>query len=106
MRNLIALAWLFVLFTASVACASEVTVTQEKQKFSQSSLTVKAGDTVVIQNKDIVNHNINVVNAEGDSEDKGLQRPNETIKVPFPKSGKYQLLCTIHPDMVIDVTVQ
>ncbi|MDE3060940.1 MAG: hypothetical protein KGJ06_08005 [Pseudomonadota bacterium] len=90
---------------AMPAFAADVAVDQAGQQFSQSSLTLKSGDTIVFTNKDDVTHNIKVINGD-DTDDKGLQKPGEIIKANFAKAGSYQVRCGIHPKMKIDVTVQ
>jgi plastocyanin len=89
----------------SLAYAAEVAVDQVNQKFSVSSLSVKAGDTVTYKNGDDVTHNINVTDPDGNTDDKGLQKPGETISETFAKPGEYDVRCSIHPKMHMKVTV-
>lgn len=89
----------------SLAHAAEVAIDQVNQKFSVSSLSIKAGDTVHYKNGDDVTHNINVTGPEGDTEDKGLQKPGEIITETFSKAGEYDVRCSIHPKMHMKVTV-
>jgi len=91
---------------ASTAQAATLNVDQNNLKFSPNTLTVKAGDTVSYLNNDDVTHNINVIDAEGDPDDKGLQKPKQTITAKFDKPGEYQVRCAIHPKMKMTVTVQ
>lgn len=90
----------------SLAHAAQVGIDQINQKFSQSSLTIKAGDTVNYKNGDDVTHNINVTSPDGDTDDKGLQKPGETIAQTFAKPGEYDVRCSIHPKMHMKVTVE
>jgi len=46
------------------------------------------------------------VNDQGDSEDKGIQKPGENIEHVFTKPGIYKERCNIHSTMKLDVTVQ
>ena len=96
---------LFCSLFISQAQAADTSVDQAGQQFSQSSLTLKAGDTIVFTNKDDVTHNVKVINGD-DTDDKGLQKPGEILKATFAKAGSYQVRCGIHPKMKIDVTVQ
>jgi len=95
------------LFASSVATAqaADTSIEQAGQQFSQSSVTLKAGDTLVFTNKDDVTHNVKIINGD-DTDDKGLQKPGEVIKATFAKPGDYQVRCGIHPKMKIDVKVQ
>lgn len=105
MRTKLLIIGLFSSLLISHAQAAETSVDQAGQQFSQSSLTLKAGDTIVFTNKDDVKHNVKILNGD-DVDDKGLQNPGGIIKATFAKAGSYQVRCGIHPKMKIDVTVQ
>ena len=105
MRTNLLITGLFIAAFAAQAQAADVQVDQAGQQFSQSSLTLKAGDTIVFTNKDDVKHNVKILNGD-DVDDKGLQSPGGIIKATFAKPGTYQVRCGIHPKMKIDVTVQ
>lgn len=87
------------------AYAADTTVTQSHTSFDVDSATLKAGDNIVFSNKDDVTHNIQVVNSDGDVDDKGLQKPGTDIKANFAKAGEYKVRCAIHPKMKMTVTV-
>ena len=94
---------------ASAATAGWAAVTeidQVGQKFSQSSLALKVADHIKFHNNDDVQHDIKVIDAGGDEDDHGLQKPGETIDVVFAKSGRFVVRCTIHPKMKMTVDVQ
>ena len=105
MRTTIVIAGIICSLITHQAYAADTQVEQAGQQFSQSSLTLKAGDTLIFTNKDDVSHNIKIINGD-DTDDKGLQKPGEVIKASFAKPGSYQVRCGIHPKMKIDVTVQ
>ena len=92
--------------SASVGYAAESTVTQSHTSFDLDEVSIKPGDTVSFLNKDDVTHNIQVLNEDGDNDDKGLQKPGETIKETFPKAGNYKIHCAIHPKMKMTVAVK
>ena len=97
----------FALFMAvSAAIAADVAIVQTNQHFAQPTITIKAGDKLIFQNQDDVKHNIIVISPDGDSEDKGIQKPGENIEHVFTKPGVYKVRCNIHPTMKLDVTVQ
>ena len=106
MRKKLLLASALFTMLLSGAFAAEVAVDQAGQKFSPDSVTLKSGDTIAFTNKDDVKHNINIVNPNGDSDDKGIQAPGEAIKSAFPTAGEYQVRCKIHPKMKMTVVVQ
>lgn len=106
MNKLLLLTAFSVLCSGAAAKAADVNITQANQQFSEDSIKIKAGDTVLFKNADTVTHNIQVVNSDGDAEDKGLQKPNETIKQTFAKPGDYKVRCGIHPSMKLKVSVE
>jgi plastocyanin len=86
--------------------ATETTIDQSGQQFSQKSLDIAAGDTVTFANHDDVTHNINVVNEDDDANDLGLQKPGEKLTYKFDKAGKFKVRCSIHPSMKMTVNVK
>ena len=89
-----------------VARAADMTVTQSHTTFDVDSAALKAGETITFSNKDDVTHNIQIVNGDGDVDDKGLQKPGQDIKNTFARSGDYKVRCAIHPKMKMTVTVE
>jgi plastocyanin len=67
---------------------------------------LKAGESIHFLNKDDVTHNINVIDSDDNANDKGLQKPGETIDQKFDKAGDFQVRCSIHPKMKMTVKVQ
>lgn len=103
--NILAGAFL-AMMVSTVAFADTTEITQADQTFSQAAVTLKAGDTIHFTNKDSVTHNIKILAADGDTDDKGLQKPGEVITQVFAKPGEYKVRCAIHPKMKMTVTVQ
>ena len=91
---------------ASSAFAADVAVQQAHMGFAVDAVTIKAGDDVVFSNNDDALHNIQIIDANDDVEDRGMQKPGQDIKVSFPKAGQYKVRCSIHPKMKMTVTVQ
>jgi cytochrome c peroxidase len=94
------------LASGGTAAAADAAVDQAGQKFSQPSLSIKAGDTVTFHNKDDVTHNINIIDSDGIPEDQGLQKPGEDIVKKFVIPGHYSVRCQIHPRMKMSIDVQ
>jgi len=97
---------LFFIGYAFSAFSADVAITQKGMQFIPSEVAIAKGDTVIFTNQDTTTHNIQVVNADGDAVDKGLQRPGEIVKHTFAEPGPYQVHCQIHPDMLLMVTVK
>ena len=97
------------LLAGGVCFAAANEIDQVGQKFSQTALSVASGDTVHFVNHDDVTHNINVINvidADDNAIDKGLQKPGEAITQLFDKAGKVTVRCSIHPKMKMTVAVR
>jgi plastocyanin len=92
-------------FGAGVRAAS-MTIEQSGQLFSEKSVTLKPGDTLTFANHDDVTHNINVINSDDDATDLGLQKPGETLKYKFDKTGRFKIRCSIHPSMKMSANVE
>ena len=91
---------------AYAAEAADVQIDQKNHLFVPDEVVLHAGDTLVFTNHDVTNHNIQVVNSDGDAQDKGLQRPGEIVKHTFATPGSFQVRCMIHPDMILMITVK
>lgn len=89
----------------TLAKAAEYSVDQLDLHFVPSTLTIKAGDYVRFTDSDRITHNITIVNPDGSSEDKGMSTFSQHIVVQFDKPGAYHVLCRIHPDMKMTITV-
>jgi plastocyanin len=93
---------------AAPAWAAIVTIVQAGQAFSQTDVTLKAGDHLKFSNQDDVKHNILVQEGDDDdnAKDYGVQPPGQSVDVAFDKAGKFLVRCHIHPDMKMNVIVQ
>lgn len=101
----------FVCLTAAIVlagwvrAAAPVTVTQKGLQFSVEELSLTKGQVVTFMNDDRTAHNITVT-GEGLNLNGGLQQPGADFKVPFAKTGTYQVSCGIHPKMKMTITVK
>ena len=103
-RTIILLVLAFMTLDVSVRAAS-VTVDQSGQQFSEKSLKLKLGDTIVFANHDDVTHNITIIGNEDQAADLGLQKRGEDLVYKFDKTGRFKVRCTIHPSMKMTVEV-
>ena len=78
------------------------TITIEAMKFSPATVTVKAGDRIVWNNKDVVPH---TATAKG-AFDSGSIAVGKSWSHAAPKPGKYDYVCTFHPGMKATLVVQ
>jgi plastocyanin len=85
--------------------ATEFRVTQKGQQFNPRALTVKAGDEVVFVNDDTGTHNV-FSESPANSFDLKAQRPGASTRVAFPKAGKVDVRCAIHPSMRMTIEVE
>ena len=106
MKTLAAMLVLSTLGLAALSApAGEVMVDQVKEKFDKDSLTIKVGDTVTFSNSDPVKHNLTVVTPDEDSKDLGMEQPGGKVSYAPPKSGVYDVRCSIHPKMKMKIKV-
>ena len=87
------------------ALAEDHKIVQSDKTFSQTSITIKVGDTIVFVNSDEVTHNVYSV-TPGMAFDLQRQAPGASSKVPFPKEGTAEVQCSIHPKMKLLVHVK
>jgi plastocyanin len=85
-----------------VAVAETRVIAMEGMQFQPATVTVKRGDKVVWQNKDIVPHTATAA-GKFDSRDIAVSRSwSWTAKTP----GRYEYVCTYHPTMKGALVVQ
>jgi plastocyanin len=94
-----------ILGITTLAKATEYSVDQLDLHFVPAALAIKSGDFVRFTDSDHITHNITIVDPDGSSEDKGMSTFSQHIVVQFDKPGTYHVLCRIHPDMNMTITV-
>jgi plastocyanin len=81
-------------------------ITIQNFAFAPASLTVAAGSTITVTNKDSVTHTVTASDAQK-SFDTGDIAGGSTVTFKAPaKAGTYAYSCTIHPYMHGTLTVQ
>lgn len=88
----------------TAALAAEHSIGQKGKVFSETSLKIKRGDTLVFVNDDNVTHNV-LSNSAGNQFNLGAIGPGNSTPVTFDKSGEVLVVCAIHPTMKMTVTV-
>jgi plastocyanin len=80
-----------------------VKIAIEGMKFSPADVTVKAGDTVVWTNNDVVAHT--VTSKEGVFDSKVIP-PGATFKFVARRKGDFVYICSLHQPMTADLKVR
>jgi len=86
------------LLGATGAWAQGATVTQKDKKFSETEVTIKAGQSVTFANQDLVTHNV-YSKTPGMAFDLKTQKVGESSVIKFDTEGEAEVLCAIHPQM-------
>jgi plastocyanin len=98
--------WLALCPTVAVlslsASAESFEISQSGRQFHPDSITIKAGDTLLIHNDDEFLHHIYVKSPDFNY-DSSEQVPGKTLAVTFPRPGDYSVRCEIHPKMLLRV---
>lgn len=89
---------------ACAAAAAEHTVVQKNRAFDKAAVSIKAGDKIVFRNDDPFVHNVFSLTDPG-SFDLGTYPQGQSKAQVFPKEGKFEVECAIHPEMKLVVNV-
>jgi cytochrome c peroxidase len=87
------------------AVAATDRVAQKDRRFAPGHVRIAGGTTLRVVNDDARIHNVRVSDPRL-AFDSGAQEPGQTVAVPFPAPGRYQLFCGIHPTMRLTVEVE
>ena len=84
----------------------QYSVSQKGREFTPGQMTIKRGETIEIVNDDgdLLHHAY--IDFEKFSFDSGDQQPGSKTDITFPVTGKFDVLCAIHPKMKLEVHVQ
>jgi len=96
---------LLAMLPCGVAFAGDVPVTESNAHFDKDTVKLKAGDALLVTNSDTGDHNLSLVDDEGDAQDLGVQKPGRVLRVKFDSAGSFKLRCNITPDMRLRVIV-
>jgi plastocyanin len=84
--------------------AMPVTVTIKNMEFSPDPVEVKAGDSVIWENKDNMTHTA-TSDEEGGWDTKRIAAKTSSKPIKFDKKGESPYHCEIHPNMTGTVNV-
>jgi plastocyanin len=89
-----------------VLAQSQSTVSQKGREFHPAEISIKRGETIRIVNDDgdLLHHAY--VDSPAFSFDSGDQKPGSITPVAFPVTGDFNVLCAIHPKMLLVVHVR
>ncbi len=92
-------------FSTTAVHAAEYEVGQKDKKFTEKTLTIKAGDTVKFTNEDPFFHNVFSL-SDDKTFDLGSYPKGQSKSVTFDKPGKIDVECAIHPTMHMVIEVK
>jgi plastocyanin len=81
-------------------------VSMKDIKFVPMNVTIKQGQTVEWTNNDSVTHNVTKESGPGPEFKSANLNGGDTYKFTFKTAGKFDYVCTIHPNQTGSVTVQ
>ena len=97
----------FLILTSLVvgANAKNWVVNQKGKTFIPSKLSVSVGDTITFENSDPFAHNA-YTDDEANEFDVGMQATGKETHMKVLAHESFNIECAIHPNMLLEVTVQ
>jgi len=92
--------------TAMVSAAADYTISQKGREFHPGEITIKRGDTIKIVNDDADLLHHAYIDSPTFSFDSGDQTPGTVTPITFTVAGNFNVLCAIHPKMLLVAHVQ
>lgn len=89
-----------------VAALPDLTISQKGREFHPDAITIKRGDVIKIVNDDgdLLHHAY--VDSAKFKFDSGDQKPGSVTPITFTVAGDFNVLCAIHPKMLLVVHVK
>lgn len=88
------------------ASTPQYSISQKGREFHPGEVSIKRGETIRIVNDDADLLHHAYVNSPKFSFDSGDQKPGSVTPITFPVAGDFDVLCAIHPKMLLAVHVQ
>ena len=93
-------------FATGASAAGIYQISQKGRAFQPGAIAIARGDVLQIVNDDgDLLHHAYVASDEFNF-DSGEQEPGSSVSIRFPQSGRFSVLCGIHPKMRLTVQVQ
>jgi plastocyanin len=92
--------------TAMVLAVPDYTISQKGREFHPTEITIKRGDTLKVVNDDADLLHHAYIDSPTFSFDSGDQTPGTVTPITFTVAGNFNVLCAIHPKMLLVVHVQ
>ena len=93
------------LVLVSGASAKNWVINQKGKTFIPSKLTVHKGDTITFENSDPFAHNA-YTDDEANEFDVGMQATGKETTMTVKAVESFSVECAIHPNMLLEVTVE
>ena len=87
-----------------VALAADKIIEQKGKVFSETEVAIKKGDALTFVNNDNITHNV-MSKTPGNEFNIGAQTPGTSVPVKFDSAGAVNIICAIHPQMRMNVTI-
>ncbi len=91
--------------TLMVSALPQDTISQKGREFHPGEITIKRGDTIQIVNDDADLLHHAYIDSPNFSFDSGDQKPGSVTPITFTVTGNFNVLCAIHPKMLLVVHV-
>jgi len=92
--------------TLMVSALPDYTISQKGREFHPGAITIKRGDTIQIVNDDADLLHHAYIDSPKFSFDSGDQKPGSITPITFTVAGDFNVLCAIHPKMLLVVHVK
>ena len=103
---LLACAFIVGFWTLAGFAAAQYVVSQKGREFNPRELSIKRGETITIVNDDADLQHHAYIDADNFKFDSGDQEPGSKTNIAFTVAGSFDVLCAIHPKMLLVVHVQ
>jgi len=92
--------------TFMVSALPQYTISQKGRQFHPGEITINRGDTIKIVNDDADLLHHAYIDSPKFSFDSGDQKPGSITPIDFTVAGDFNVLCAIHPKMLLVVHVR
>ena len=99
------IAGVLLLLAAGTAEAADHQITIKNMKFSPAKVSAKVGDTLSFVNNDPDDHDLYTSSAKFGVNLPNVTKNGGTAQMALHQTGRFDLECGIHPDMLLTVSV-